>query len=304
MKKILLLISLFLSLFTSAQQPPIGVIYVSPGGCNLILDQYSGETAAYSLEQIKCGFTGNLIQVRRDSDNATQDIGFDVNGDLDVASISSFVGSNSAYVSAWYNQGSGGTLWDLAQATLGSQPRIVNAGVLETVGGKPAIFFDGTNDFLKSNVAFTCEDFSVFATMNLATVSGVHMIVDADNGGGTRIAQFLRTNGAALESIGFNGGTAYTESNSATLTATTYLFSVMKTASTIEAFVNNSSAGGTAMAVDNNTGTTNLTIGAFAGGAGGFYYSGHSREVIIYQFDNSANRTGISNNINSRYSIY
>ena len=55
----------------------------------LILDQIQGASAAYSVRQLKASAT-NCLRVRRDSDNAEQDIGF-VNGELDTASLESFV---------------------------------------------------------------------------------------------------------------------------------------------------------------------------------------------------------------------
>jgi hypothetical protein len=60
-----------------------------------LLDTYSGAAAAYSLRKLRTAYTGNAIRVRRSSDNTSQDIGFDANGELDTASMLSFVGSNN-----------------------------------------------------------------------------------------------------------------------------------------------------------------------------------------------------------------
>ena len=45
--------------------------------------------------------------MRRSSDSREMDIGFDANGNLDVAVLRNFVGTGSteqAYVTAWYDQ--------------------------------------------------------------------------------------------------------------------------------------------------------------------------------------------------------
>jgi hypothetical protein len=81
------------------------------------------------------------IRIRRSSDNTEQDIGFS-GSSLDTAAITSFVGSNSAYITKFYDQTGHG--FDAVQATAANQPRIVNAG---TIDSQPV--FDGSNDFLK-----------------------------------------------------------------------------------------------------------------------------------------------------------
>jgi type III restriction enzyme len=43
---------------------------------NLLLDQYSGAAAAYSLRKLSTSYSGSAIRVRRSSDNAEQNIGF------------------------------------------------------------------------------------------------------------------------------------------------------------------------------------------------------------------------------------
>lgn len=59
-----------------------------------LLDTYSGAAAAYSLRRLSSTYTGNLIRVRRSSDNAEQNIGYDSNNVLDTASLLNFVGYN------------------------------------------------------------------------------------------------------------------------------------------------------------------------------------------------------------------
>ena len=54
-----------------------------------LLQQYPGAAAAYSLTKLDLNYTGDAIQVRRDSDNAILDIGFDGNL-LDTTALTNF----------------------------------------------------------------------------------------------------------------------------------------------------------------------------------------------------------------------
>jgi len=84
------------------------------------------------------------IRIRRSSDNAEMDIGFSgstVGSGLDNAAITSFVGSNSAFIVKWYDQTGNGQ--DALQSTASKQPRIVNAGSIQS-----AVKWDGTDDYL------------------------------------------------------------------------------------------------------------------------------------------------------------
>lgn len=108
---------------------------------------------AYSLRRLRCGYPGSAIRVRSSAaGNPTSDIGFTLNGDLDTAALKTFIGSNSGFVTIWYDQS--GNARDASQATAASQPRIVNAGIVERQGGMPAVRFLGMGCTL-STAAFT-----------------------------------------------------------------------------------------------------------------------------------------------------
>jgi len=106
------------------------------------LDSVGSSPAAYGLRKLRTGVT-KAIKVRRSSDNTTQDIVFDTNGNLDVASLLSFVGTGSGYIDTWYDQSTNSR--DATQSTSANQPRIVNAGVLDMQNGKPSLYFDSTD---------------------------------------------------------------------------------------------------------------------------------------------------------------
>lgn len=108
------------------------------GGESLLLDTYTGAAAAYSLRKLRDAYAGSAIRVRRSSDNAEQDIGFDGN-DLDESALTTFVGANDGFVVTWYDQSGGGD--DQVQATASKQPSIVDAGSIITLNGKPSLGF-------------------------------------------------------------------------------------------------------------------------------------------------------------------
>lgn len=92
---------------------------------------------SYSFRKTNPSYSGPCIRVRRSSDNTEQDIGW--SGDLlDETALLSFVGSNNAFIRTWYDQF--GTA-NLAETTQASQPRIVNAGVVEKFSGKVCAVF-------------------------------------------------------------------------------------------------------------------------------------------------------------------
>ena len=112
--------------------------FVSPVASSYLLDSYSSAAAAYSLRKLRTAYTGNAIRVRRSSDNGEQNIGFDANGNLDTASLLSFVGAGNGFVTTWYDQ-SGNTNLDAVQNSAVNQPYIVQSGVLCTLNGKAII---------------------------------------------------------------------------------------------------------------------------------------------------------------------
>jgi len=134
-----------------------------------ILDGLPAAAAAFSLRRLAGTYTGPLIRVRRSADNAQQDIGATVGGTLDTAGLTGFCGASSCFTSIWYDQSGSGQ--DAVQVTESSQPRIVNAGAVETEGGSPALRYPAAGPFL------------VFPAMpsqtNLATLSVVARVTDA-----------------------------------------------------------------------------------------------------------------------------
>jgi hypothetical protein len=110
-------------------------------------------------------YTGSLIEVRRASDSAVLDIGYNINNELDTAMLLGFIGASSGFVRTLYDQTGAGN--HFVQTTASQQPRIVNAGVLDIVNSKPSMFFDGIND-------------NMIVNSSIATYNWMHNLTDAN----------------------------------------------------------------------------------------------------------------------------
>ncbi len=119
--------------------------------------------AAYGLRDLNPRQNDFAVRVRRSSDNAEMDIGFNANGELDRQALLSFVGTGTTakgYVTRWYDQSGHGR--DLVQATVAKQGVIVDGGQIVTrADGSVGISFNnsrngGNDDFMAaSGVAAT-----------------------------------------------------------------------------------------------------------------------------------------------------
>jgi hypothetical protein len=130
-----------------------------------LLDKYPGAAVAYSFRKLSNNYNGPAIRVRRSNDNLEQDIFFDGKGDLDLSTLRSFVGSNSGFVSIWYNQ-SGISGRDFSQTIVSQQPVIVNSGIVVTSNLRPAIDFDGNQDnMVTAGQIITTNNYSAFCVL-------------------------------------------------------------------------------------------------------------------------------------------
>jgi len=117
-----------------------------------LLDLYPSAAAAYSVRLLKSDYAGSAIEVRRSSDNALQDIGFNANGDLDTTSLLSFVGAGDGFVSTWYDQS--GNAVDLQQTTTSLQPQLISSGAL-LVDENNKTILQFTSQYLTAFVSFS-----------------------------------------------------------------------------------------------------------------------------------------------------
>jgi len=249
-----------------------------------ILDNYPADLA-FSMFKLSSSYSGNCLRVVRSSDNATLDIGF-VDNVLDTASLLSFIGSNSGYVNRWFNQSSGN---NATQDTIGSMPRIVNSGTLETLNGHPTLYFDGVNDNFHLTNETVSINFSVFA-------------YGKRNASGSVFAPLSGAGSVALLHYSdnyyyFQAPTGYLASNSTDTTSSAYLLDAHSSTPTKELYKNQ-------VLVTSTFNSLSLTdafsqIGRYSGGN---FMAGKLSEVLLYKANQNGNRISIGNDIISRNS--
>jgi len=251
-----------------------------------LLDTYTSAAAAYSLRKLRSAYTGSAIRVRRSSDNTEQDVGFSSAFGLDTSSLTSFCGSGNGFVTTWYDQSGNGK--NATQTTGLSQPQIVSSGVIvRTSGNILAIDCNG------KQMSNTQTNTLTQATFNAQEVSST----GSDN---VFSLPFGTINTSGYFSVASNGSTSLPYQNVGTPIY----------------FVNNNSITATRDSVFDNTATNNETLLSVIGGGSptsnrflqyvspGLNGNYKVFEVVIYNSDQSSNRTGIETNINDFYSIY
>lgn len=173
----------------------------SNSGAGILDTMGVSASAAYSLRKLLAAYVGSAVNIRRSSDNATQDIGFDGSGNFDTASFSSFIGAGSGFVTKWYDQS--GNSRDAVQATTTKQPQLV---LSDTPNSKPSLAFQlSTHRSLAfaTNVTIA-QPLSMAAyvkrTGNFTTYQGIM----TDGAAGSLQLAF---NGVTGQAFGFAGGT-------------------------------------------------------------------------------------------------
>lgn len=116
----------------------------TPAASPLLLDAYPGAVAAYSLRKLRTAYSGAAIRVRRSSDNAEADIGFDSNGDLDTAALLAHCGAGNGFTPTAYDHGGGGK--DGTNAVSTEQHQVVVSGSVGTINGIPCFLGSGNNN--------------------------------------------------------------------------------------------------------------------------------------------------------------
>jgi hypothetical protein len=284
---------------------------------SLLLDSYSGAAAAYSLRKLTSTYTGSAIRVRRSSDNAEQNIGFDGSGNLNTVSLLAFVGSGNGFVTTWYDQSGNGR--NANQTSASNQPHIVISGTLQTYIGKPSLFFDGASRFFDCgylNGGTKPANYSTFALARYTLSSyQVSSIVGSGNNAGegrTAHSQLLMWNNGKI--VGGSGdGTNYRYwygQTSITLSTKRYLFEGHYKSNVSpylgQIWLNNiqETVNDWIGSAQQSSGTEFKTSIGRGGEYNGSYFQGDLQEIVIYPIDQSVNRSSIASNINSYYSIY
>ena len=283
---------------------------------DLLLNDYDGAAAAYSLRLLDKSYSGSAVRVRRASDNAEQDIAF-ANNELDTATLETFASGTDAFVTTWYDQSGNGN--DAAQATASAQPKIVSSGSTILENGKAAVQFDGSDDNLNTSAFEMTSAFSVFGAFNMSATSGYRALISHNfvSSGSAFLNQgrwiLTRTGGAGQDWQG--GDTAligdgssasryprFISNGSVFSSNTQYVVSGVLSNTTSQLWANGSAS----TARIQQTASITSETGKVYIGSSEIYdeFQGKIQEVMIWDIDQSSNRTGIETNINDFYSIY
>jgi hypothetical protein len=228
--------------------------------------QLSSTDGQGSLKSVFNGTTGDHVYIK----------------DLKIDVVNS-----SGFVSKWYDQS--GNDNHAIQGTAASQPKIVEGGSLVSGGNK----FDGTNDFLTFPTRSLNGSFAISTVFNLQ---------DRDKSNNTLFGysnsgHFIRYQGSFRLGIKINGAENFTDLTLAN--NRDYVMSITRDASNLVSLYFDGSF------IDSFTqsGLFSLDrIGVFAESST-YFLKGTVTETLIYNSDQSANRTAIEANIGETYGI-
>ncbi len=265
---------------------------------------YSGAGGAYSVRQLNNN-ADTAFRVRRASDNAQVDIGFDGIGDLDTAAIASHCGTSDGFCSIWYDQT--GDQNHSEQTDPDYQPKIYDGttqSVLEegsTGNEKPTLEFK----LVSSNVPYMLHtsldaqgifvvsrpETAVVGSANfvngLSTTTGFRGLCPTGESGGRTARAFANTGSLNITALG-------------SLTAQCFLaFNTNATTGSLEYNGANEVTGSASQMTVDKIGATRAS-----GGDTSYRLEGNCQELIIYETDQTSNRTGIETNVNGYFNIF
>jgi hypothetical protein len=270
-----------------------------------LLDLYPNAAGAYSLRKLRSAYTGSAIRVRRTNlDEA--DIGFTSSGELDTTALLAFTGTgalDNGFVTTWYDQS--GNSKNGTQTTALNQPIIVSSGSVILDNSKSSLDFNGDRGLSNSNLLYTTNTLFATSVFSRNGVTSFTPLLSQSSGGigRSQVFTFTNTNPAKTQYF-FNNGTTYLNNSLNTFPNNTQ--TLMTNYSFDNNYFNaiNGSSGNNLISGQSFTPVSvdGTGIGQSPGGSARF--PGKIQEIIIWNSDQSLNKTGIETNINDFYSIY
>jgi len=268
-----------------------------------LLDAYPNASVAYSLRLLRSAYTGSAVRVRRSSDNAEQNIGFDALGNLNTTALTTFCSGTNGFVTTWYDQSGNGN--NLTQSIATNQPQIVSSGSVILKNSKPTLQTDG-NDFFRtsaSNIFASTTNLSAFSVItDLSNNANNDFIFGVSSGSyGVGDANIiLRKNSTTFDFIsGLGSATSISIARDTNQNILSGLF-LASTSVTIRK--NGASATNTTLIPSSVNATGLLEVESGLGAVlGGEWLH---QELIIYKSNQTANISQIESNLNSYYNVY
>jgi hypothetical protein len=212
-------------------------------------------------------------------------------------------------VKTWYDQASTN---DATQSTTANQPKIYDGttGVV-TENGKPAVQFDGSNDYISANAlasSFTglSKPLSSFV-ISQSTATALKPVYAFGSSSTNNSIRWFGTSPAGNGQCGFQ---ERDDDASPNVFIDGGSMSVQNLGTVITNGDNNRTIYVDGTLGENSTADVDtITLNQFAIGAldrtsVSNYWDGIVQEIVLYASDQSTNRTGIEDNINTFYSIY
>jgi surface protein len=203
------------------------------------------------------------------------------------------VSTEDAFVKTWYDQS--GNNYHATQSVDASQPQIVSSGVITVDGNRPAIRFDGTDDYFTFNNINTDVDYIGFQVVKKDTTNTLSIPVAGTTIGDSYLAWNYNDNSLSMRS-------ARGQLVGATLSTTAkQLFTSLN----IQTGNNTIWANGSLVitGVPSTLGGTGV-MNAIGRRTAGEYGLGTTQEIIIYQSNITSSRGFIEDNINGYYNIF
>lgn len=293
----------------------IGALYdVFSVGASFVFDTYANGLFGVSVRKLKNGEGDPVTNIRRASDNATND--FNLNSSnlfaLDSetsggTSLSSFISSENGFLTDFYDQS--GNNNDAGETTAANQPQSLNAGVLEAINSIAAFTFNGSSQRLlvwNNTIAPTefqslGSDLTLIARVNPNNVTNSGAVFFP----AYTIAE-IRQNTSPSDKVPFSfgidnsklfigissssGGSETFTSLSNISTLTNYYFGVTISGTTLKFFINGALDSTHTITTETgirNVGTTNssFTIGVRTrngGQADSNYFNGKLNEILLF----------------------
>jgi hypothetical protein len=159
---------------------------------------YSGLAAAYSLRKVSGSYTGSAIDVRRSYDNTTGSVGFDSNGNLNTASLNTFVSRGDNFV--LYSQDFDNGYWTKYDSVVTPNTFIAPDG---TLTADTVVFNLGNRELIKySPTVPPTSSFSMFVSGTAGETIGIGSVVYS---GGTVTQTYTLGTGWMRISASFSG---------------------------------------------------------------------------------------------------
>lgn len=203
---------------------------------------------------------------------------------------------------------------DAIQTTAANQPQIVNGGNIVLENGKPAMLFDGVNDFFSvpsgldvlQNVGYA-NSFSVTTNNSSANVNKTILSITTTSNTNRFFNYYNGTNNISSGGRRLDADSFFGIVGSIVRVGQTLFYSAAQYINSDLFQYGNGSLDGssTSFQTDGNTSNTasaNFTIGSFSGTSE--FFNGDMQEITLYNTNQLPNRVNIESSINSYYKIY